>query len=101
MITVSPRPISRSVARPCGRAELGPDATMISNATVSAPSSWNSCSIVHQEQSRIRALEPGEIEDVRRVRDEERLLERLLQSLDARIHGAAPTCWTMNSSASR
>src|SRR5438552_17177294 len=36
--TVSPRPIFRSVARPCGLAEFGPAATMISNASASPPS---------------------------------------------------------------
>jgi len=48
------------------------------------------------EQGDVRALEPGQVEDVVAVRDEERLLEQLAQSVDA-AH-AAPT---RNSSASR
>src|SRR6266516_8112435 len=53
-ITVSPRPIWRSVARPCGRAEFGPDATIVSNATASAPSWRKSCSIVHARSRSVR-----------------------------------------------
>src|SRR5712691_2601764 len=56
--------------------------------------------LLDQERS-VRAPEPEEVEDVRWVGDEQRLLEHLPQTLDARVHRAAPTCWTMNSSASR
>src|SRR5439155_6824778 len=47
------------------------------------------------EERCIRALEADEIEDVDRVGDEQRFLERLLQSPDSVVHCAAPTCSTM------
>src|SRR5439155_17035099 len=55
--------------------------------------------LLDQERS-VRAPEPEEVEDVRWVGDDQRLLEHLPETLDAGVHRAAPTCWTMNSSAS-
>ena len=57
--------------------------------------------ILLNEESCVRALEAEQVEDVRRVGDEEWLLERRAQPLDARVHGVAPTRSTRNSSASR
>ena len=52
------------------------------------------------EQRGVRAREPGEVEDVRRIGDKQWLLERRAQALDASAHRAAPTRSTMNSSPS-
>ena len=57
--------------------------------------------VVVHEQSRVRALEPEQVVDVRGVRDQQGLLERSAQPLDSRGHDFRVPCATRNASASR
>jgi hypothetical protein len=51
------------------------------------------------EEDRVRASKAGQVADVRRVCDEQRLLERSAKAFDAVVHARRPA--TRNSSASR